>query len=74
MIYLLQSWAHDLRCRITGCPSMLDLHPDQETRVRESEQRLERVEDKLDQMIIRKAGPDFLDAALTNQEGDDRGR
>ena len=73
MIAMIQGWFHNLRCRMTGCPSSHEVVAAQETRVRDSVQRLDRVENKLDQMIIRKAGSDFLAEALANQEAD-RGR
>ncbi len=64
MIDLIRGWLHSLRGRLTR-----HRVNDQRTPMQETEQRLERVERKLDAMIIRKAGPDFLDAAMTNREG-----
>ncbi len=70
MMTLIRTWLHDTRCRTFGCHSSLELTNEQRDRVRASDDRLMRVEDRIDQMIIRRAGPDFLAEALTNREID----
>ncbi len=73
MIVMIRDWLHGLHCQLTGCPLPHEISDAQEARIQVSEERLVRVEDKIDQMIIRRAGSDFLEDAMTNREAD-RGR
>lgn len=68
MIRMMGDRLHDLRCWLFGC--RVDHDDDDPTPVKTPiEERFDRIEQRIDSLIIEKAGRDFLDAAMTNREG-----